>query len=339
LEEVADGIRTELAKPKAQARLDDIKKQVVDSLTRFNRRYTRWEMAAQDESRAEEPQFKLDDLAQSLGFAVGETPLVDRLSVKDHELGKAEVGGFQFVPLTFDQMAFDEDLPPYNARSARATDGAEFVYWRTKVQEAYVPSLADIRPDVVYAWKFQRARELARAKAKDLASQANKAQKLAMQAGEAQTSPEDVVRTPLKEVFAGDAEIAARLFETGDFSWLTRGVNPFGMGGAELEISAVNGVEQAGEEFMRKVFALDLGEVGVAENQPESFVYVVRIDSSAPSLDIRRQIFLNAGLSDVVSSIINRNQGKLQNEWLADMNQQLKVTWVSQDEPSQDSSL
>src|SRR5690606_27301697 len=77
--------------------------------------------------------------------------------------------------------------------------------------------------------------------------------------------------------------------EVGPFSWLTQG-SEF-LGSQEPRVTSVPGVETPGNEFMRSVFALSEGEVGVAFNAPQTEAFVVRVTSMEPSRRVLLESF------------------------------------------------
>ena len=83
---------------------------------------------------------------------------------------------------------------------------------------------------------------------------------------------------PLSEVFSEREDL--EVMEPPAFTWLTRGFAGSSGGQQQpLSLSTIEGVESAGNGFMRDVFKLKAGETGVAVNQPETHVYVVQITS------------------------------------------------------------
>ena len=70
-------------------------------------------------------------------------------------------------------------------------------------------------------------------------------------------------------------------------------------------LSFVENVEGVGEEFMKAVFALDVGEAGAAVNRPETIVYVVRIASDAPGSSERPSPIVPSPLISVESRLTN----------------------------------
>ena len=220
----------------------------------------------------------MKQLGEKYGLVGGETPPVDELQIGDYELGKAfrfSFAGNQFRRESFAEIAYTDRLPLYQTDQIRSFEvDVEFLYWKTKEEEPFVPALQDIRDEVVDAWKSKEAYQLAKAEAEKLAKAA-KGDK------------------PLKESL--DAALAKNVLEPPAFTWLTRGAMPMGSGAPMLNV--VEGVQYAGQEFMQAVFALKPGEVGVAVNTPRTVAYVVRIVSESPSEEQRRTQFVEGGLT------------------------------------------
>jgi hypothetical protein len=164
--------------------------------------------------------------------------------------------------------------------------------------------LEDIRDEIVDAWKRREAFALARAEAERLAEEA-RGKKLA-------------------EAIAGREGL--EIIEPAEFSWMTVGMTPFG-GGGQPSLSAVDGVEGAGNDFMQAVFRLKEGDTGVAANQAETAVYVVRIVSESPPESERREQFLISGLTPEMQGIVSEELFELWDGWYNDLEKELKVVW------------
>jgi len=171
-----------------------------------------------------------------------------------------------------------------------------FIYWREQVVPEQVPPLNDVREEVVRAWKLQQALPLARAQAERMAKQAAEAAR------------------PLAEVFADNA---AKVITTNPFTWMTLGALPGSMRREPPRLSVVTGkttggegvtIAGAGQDFMQAVFDLDVGQVGVAVNQPQKFVYVVRVLTVEPSDEQRREAFFAAGMTSEVYDLSGCNR-------------------------------
>ena len=227
------------------------------------------------------------------------------------------------VRRTLIDLGFAGDLAPFIPR--RLIDGIVaqggfpippeklFVYWRDEVVPEEVPPLEKIRDEVVRAAKLQKALPLARAKAEQMAKQAAEAGK------------------PLAETFADNA---TKVIKSNPFSWMTRGAMPGSSSGQPM-LSPVNGmagqqpvtVAGAGDDFMQAVFDLGVGQVGVAVNEPETFVYVVRVDSEEPTDEQRRAAFFAAGLTPEVNYLVQTEQADIIRDWYTSQEKDCQLTW------------
>ena len=105
------------------------------------------------------------------------------------------------------------------------------------------------------------------------------ARPLALKAAESLAAEARKTKKLLKQAFADRPDLHVVL--PPPFSWITFGNVPLGSAPNAARLSTVAGVDYAGEEFMRTVFHLESGQVGVALNAPQTVAYVVRLSSSA----------------------------------------------------------
>ncbi len=159
---------------------------------------------------------------------------------------------------------------------------------------------------MVLAWKMSRALEKAKEQAQQLAEQA------------------EAAKQPLQELFADDED--HEVTRTNSFSWMSTGFTAAGFG--MPAISQVDGVQDIGSEFMEAVFQLRAGQTGVAVNQPQTYVYVVRVDSITPSEDLLRQRFLQTGISMEVAFLADTDSFELRRQWLDDLEAEMNVEWL-----------
>ena len=313
-DELRAEIRQELAeiqarKP-AQDRLDAALEAVERQVQDHGRLLRRSAFKSESDADAAVPEsLQLADVEKDELLEVGETPLVDALSVADHELGKAfeqAFLGFTVQRILFADIAFQENVAPYiPARIQGAEGNVTFVYWKTENQEPYVPDYEEVRDEVVAAWKKQQAKALAQEAAERLVAQAKASQESLTDQFE-QSEEFDVTTTDL-------------------FSWMSTGFNPAATGAPA--ISNVEGVEGVGPTFMQSVFELEQGEVGTALNQPEEIVYVVRIVLEAPNEDTLRRRFLASGVTLDLAMLADADNAQLRRQWYDDLETQLGVKW------------
>ncbi len=218
----------------------------------------------------------LEALAKPFGFEVKKTELATVQQMYDgYDIGKSHqpvsAGNYSTPP--FYQIAYQ--MGPNNQPVVKLfqTDESEdnelnrYLWWKIADQAANIPPLDQMKPDVVTAWKMIKAREAAMAKAKEYAAQVNKS------------------GDTLKAAYGNLPE--TEVLTDGPFSWLSRTLDQ------GPRISTVKGVEMAGDQFMKDVFALKQGEAGVAVNEPQTIYYVTRIDSEEPSTEKLRDDFMN----------------------------------------------
>ena len=66
-----------------------------------------------------------------------------------------------------------------------------------------------------------------------------------------------------------------------------------------------------GEHFMKTVFGLEPGNVGVAFNAPETVVYVVRPSQFTPSYEVRWKLFEVDDFSKYASVVLDRRETRV----------------------------
>ncbi|MFV1965014.1 MAG: hypothetical protein ACC628_06295 [Pirellulaceae bacterium] len=330
-EELRGEIREELARSKAlgtaQKEMDRLLAEIRKVVEDYGKglRIARANETGSDsddlESFEEEHAFDMTELANQVRsefkglvaeplITVDQTPRVDVLSVQDLEIGKAfEQVEFAWPPQRqhFYQVAFEDDVPLYRpARIRSEARNKYFVYWKIAEQDASVPEYDEAREEVTNAWKQRAALSEAKKTAEEL---------LAKLQGNA------VLQEVAVEVLGEKAEVT----QTNEFSWMSTGFSAAGMG--QPGLSHIEGVEGVNDRFMKSVFALDVGEAGVAVNQPETIVYVVRILSDAPGDEELKKRFLESGSSFEVKHIASADGQGFVRRWYEDLQKEMDVEW------------
>jgi hypothetical protein len=313
LSEVRDQLLTRLASPEARAANDAAVNEIMRAVSDYGTKYTHWieDKKAGSKAGAKDPgELKLKSLAARHGLTVGKTPLADQFAIAATELGQQAAFRSAQGTVSFADGAFFENRPLYAPQEASSTSGeTTFVYWRTEHEPSAQVPFDKARKQVVAAWIHQKAVEAAKKDAEALAAKAAKA-------------------ASLKEVVA--PEKAKEVVEPLPFSWLTRGASPLAFGGSP-SLSEVKGIPLAGDEFMKEVFRLKVGETGVAVDQPHRTVYVVRVVAQEPSLDIRREMFLagmQAGMFGDLISYARMASRDAMGEAVEELREEYKLKWV-----------
>jgi hypothetical protein len=188
-----------------------------------------------------------------------------RQALDETDIGKSARVGYQssrFIDLAF---GGNPVLPTFEPKETEDTERNRYLWWKVADEKASTPPLDDVKAEVIQAWKMIEARKLAKAKADELAEQVRNA------------------GAPMRDVLAGRDVATA-----GPFSWLDRDL------GMIPQISKVSGVDDPSFEFMREVFSLEPGEVGVAPNMPQNIYYVVQVEKYEPSRDELENGFMTA---------------------------------------------
>jgi hypothetical protein len=314
LEQVSDEIRTRLAQPIAEeARKKDVA-EAIAAIEKYGEQFRRFQnlKAIKKDGTAKDPgKLQIEEIAAKYNFEVGKTELADEYEIAKYEIGQ-KVEQFdmeaarmrQFRMMSFAELAYREDEPLYRPHEVRSSeDNMFYIYFRTAEQKPADITLADVRKQVVDFWKLKKAFDLAMTDAQKLADKAKGATSL----GAVVPNPAKVVSPP-------------------PFSWMTTGSLGFGSFGRP-EFSRPAGIELAGREFMQAVFALQLGEVGVAPNQAHRQVYVVRVLSQEPDDEKLRQQFLDSGYNNLVVNLAEGEAMDTSFLWWRGIKEQYQVKW------------
>jgi hypothetical protein len=260
LDEVRDQIRRDLARGRATEQLDELMSELHSQLNTEWTTFFSTQLAAQAEDRAAPaPPAVLADLnplAEKHGLKVGKTGPMSYVNLRVTPVGESvdTDSGNRLSDLLFGST--DVDL--YQPVSTRDSNANRYVAMKTSDTPGRVPELADVREEVLRAWKSEKAAELAEKFAKEQATKAKESGK------------------PLAEFFTGGlvGEVVRTdpfaLYTGGDVAYATRQLEPF-------RLSEPDGVVAAGPDFMDKVFQLKPGEVAAVMNHDRSIAYVVRL--------------------------------------------------------------
>jgi hypothetical protein len=272
LEKVSDTIRKNIAQDRITERAGAAFNLIEGKLEDYRIKLDRYRANVTINKNAKKPEPPtLAELVQDYpDLEAKETELIsDRQAYNDTDVGKSRrmITPGNFETPSFIQTAFNPALKFYKADRTDDNDNNRYLWWKIADEPAHVPTLDEIKPAVVQAWKLIQARKPAMAKAEDDAAQARK------------------LKQTLKDTFGSNADIST----IGPISWYSR-TQPF----APPQRTKVSGVEQGGDAFLKAVFGLKPGETGVAPNDPQSIYYVVQIESEKPTLDELHQQFMVA---------------------------------------------
>jgi hypothetical protein len=169
LEEVADEIRTSLARPIARQKLDEAFNTVRAAMRSYYGSYIAWEIGQEQGEKSDRPESPdLRTLAGQNGLEYGQTPLVDVLQLQETDLVTGEPlyeisRAYDMNFVSFAQQAFSDSLGKFEIRtiSGQAVD-SEYLFWKTDDRAEYVPEFDEAKPEVVRAIKMKEAIKLAK---------------------------------------------------------------------------------------------------------------------------------------------------------------------------------
>jgi hypothetical protein len=315
LEKVQDSIRDSIAGQKARQKISEIFEELSAEMRRYSDDLDVYNATKSSNSSAKPPKpFPFKELAEEKKVIAKETDLITAAeATSGTDIGQVQRiiadrrSQFGFRSEPFAEFAFADTLLTYRPSEVDDNEGNVYLFWKTKEEAAYVPTLDQIRDRVIQAWKMIQAREPARKRAEEYAKQDRDAKK------------------SLKEFFAKQENL--KVTETGAFSWLTSGNVPFDPSNSQPRLSQVEGVEKPGPEFMEAVFRLAAGDVGVAMNQPQDIVYVVRLIEYEQPLDELRNEFASERQMRYMS-VAQPDQQQMYVAWLDDLNKDAGVHWL-----------
>lgn len=275
LDEVRDEIRRTIAETKVAEQLSGL---ISNLETKLDESYTNYfgaKVGAEDEGQEPPaPPAELTDLTQLAkdnNLLYEKTEAATWQQLRDTNVGNStrpEWGGTPFYAAI---LSRDYDL--YEPVATQDLDANRYIAMKTADIPGKVPTLDEVREQVIKAWKLREAGKLALKRAEELAKAAND------KGGS------------ITDAIAGDS--ALKVVKTDPFAFFTVGtVSRETQQVQSFRLSEPDGIVAGGPEFMEKVFDLKDGEVGAAANHDDSVSYVVKIANHQNSLDELRQDFL-----------------------------------------------
>mgnify|MGYP005836634063 FL=1 len=264
-EKARQRIRERLAQRKAEENIQKVFNSLQDKMEDYRQRWLDWEVAQQTGKTAkagsppQRPNFA--EWAGQHKLTAKTTGLLAPWEMRGYDISEAKFEGrTPFVEYAFQTLA---DFKPAVFQDVH---GNSYLAWKVEDAKERIPDFEDdgVRERVETTWKLIQARALAEKHAAGLAEQARTA------------------KTSLTELFG--TQPGREVLKPPAFTWMTYGVIParLAMSQSEPRLSEVAGIPAAGHEFMRAVFDLATGEVGVAPDQPNKVYYVVRVLALGP---------------------------------------------------------
>jgi hypothetical protein len=258
-------IRDELGEIKLQETLNRLDLQLKE----YSRKLAVYNAELINNPNAKPPKpLDFDALAKENHLTLGETKLMSKWEAADLEISKSITSdGASFIDYVFRAARVPLYFPARSGIRELLGSNTVYLFWKVKEVKESTPSLDDkpVYDEAVAKWKAVQARELAKKAAKALAD------KVAGDKPLQDALPDQKVISPAPFTWEGWGSVPAKQ------AMITSREQP--------RLSKVEGVDMPGENFMREVFSLSPGKVGVTMNQPETVAYVVRLVEFSPSDD------------------------------------------------------
>ncbi len=291
--QILDGLARPIATAKQQAALSKVH-EVMSKHFLAQNAYQSQVKAGKKVEAPETPDIK--KLAEELGLKYSRTGFIDVLSSQGMPIAQSSAGEIFAQGQSFFSIAFTDKTPLlYPQQTSNFFAGESYVFWKLEERQAYVPTLAEARDEVVATLRRQKARELAKEAADKFRRDA---------AGSDKPMVELVPETRRNLVQE----------KVGPFTWM----QSFNMRQAP-NVSNLPSLDRAGEEFMKNVFATASGQYAVAPNETESVFYVVKVLERKPDEATLRQAFMNATSRLPTQPLTESEYLNLRSSWLSDL--------------------
>jgi len=296
LSEVKDEIRKRLAEGKVAEELSKLIDGIQSGLdSEFKKwRYSDNQMDNLEKKELPAPPKSLTDfaaIAQKNGLKDGKTGPKNVLELRETPVGRSSAIDANRTLLSL--LFQGRDLEMYEPVKTVDIDGNRFIAMKIGDTPGKVPTLAEVKEEVVKTWKKQQAEELAKKHAEEFAKKAEEA------------------KTPLASFFADNKSI--KVIRTDPFSELTGGEASFAGGQMQQQpyrFSQPSDIVAPGPDFLRGVFNLKDGQVGILQNNDHSIAYVVRVVEHQPNLAGLRTAYMADAFTWQGERLMNQVHGQ-----------------------------
>lgn len=282
LTEVAENIRRDIAAPTAEKAYND---EIQKAETELRALWKKVNLGEGKINKEELKKFDFEAFAAKHQFTLGSIPLSPPDVVQKDKDG---LGGF---PGFLDQAFFTDRSLLYEPRTIRnqfMVSAETYIYWRTEQKDEFEPKFAECQEDLENAYRYRKAKELAKEDAKKKAAEVK-------------------VGKTLKDTFPKE-----NVLVTGEFTYTT----PFSRG----RVGQIPEIPNAGETFMKEVFKLQPGQATSIAQADEAQFYVVYLSKYGFTEKELREQFANfpiiAELAQTADAKENANRMAAYNEFL-----------------------
>ena len=315
LEDVREDIIEDLRRQEAGEKRNKAIENLIEVMNNYWDEYEIWDAESYDNPDAPAPPApNFEELASEYGITFGQTEgFVDFAEFTETELGQSfsEIPRSQFNFQNFPTVAqtLFQSFREGKQYQPKTTLLRDYIYWISEKEPQHVPTLDEARDDIIRFWKWNQAVEMAQAEAQ---AKLGKGDSLV-------------------------AEFPDEAFESQPFSWLSIGGGNVAQGGGQLSLSSVNyqdgdelkSLDTVGNDFMRAVFSLEVGDGTAAVDAPRETVFAVKLldlvsEDTAAESKVKNQM----APSQEDQRVIGTSMGEYRDDWVADLLKRRNVRWT-----------
>jgi peptidyl-prolyl cis-trans isomerase D len=320
---VKESLAGTLARERAQEQISEKFHKIADAVDAFSIKYE--DAVQENEDLKKEGSTKtvlvpqptsLADLAREAGLAHEVTPLISKEEAEHRgALGTSTLGttASQRGATKFADAEFAPKSPLYEGQEFADPDGRRFLVRKLEDVLAHVAPLEEVRPEVVAAWRLDKARGLAEAAAKALAERVKK------EGGK----------------FAGDTVDGRRVRAIESASKMRTGlpIPGAGMQFGQPTPAELPEIPDTGDALRTALFGLKSGDVTVEPDAPRSAYYVATLERREPATFAGLYGPLGLSLPYFSEAMRDANEAERKHR-LETLRAQagVKTDWVPQDE-------
>ena len=323
LDQVKDEIRSSLAQQKAREKIMALLTPVRDRFNAYATAKIHYDQDQKTNPNLQPPKpLDLKSMAQEIGMSLYTTEPISRWQAADLDIAKSYIDErVDFVAYAYrsatsfqlNQPTVSESGPHFAPDSSKLLPGNVYLFWKTEDQAEFTPSFSDKgeREKVLQQWKQFEARKLATEDAEQKAKQAREEKK------------------PFKDALQG-----LQVVQCKPFTWVTIDIAG-SQSQLRLKRSSVDGVDDAGADFMQAVFSAEPGDVTVAMNYAKTVAYVIRVVKFEPpaamlmkEFETEKPNFDQAGQYNPFPQLAQQDRARLYSSWMQDIRKQAGLTYT-----------
>ncbi len=245
----------------------------------------------------------LAKLADENGLEYGITGFVDANSVQDTDIGRSIIFNRQtFQTISYAESILDPSVPLFTPFDTTFLGGNSqisiFLSWKIESKEQSVPTFEQAREQVLAAWKKIKARELAMARAEEIATALNDAGEWTEVLGETDQ---------------------ALLLNPPSFTWLQP------PRASQVMTSIIDQIGPVTNDFMAAVTKTEIGKATQAASVNKDRFFAIKVIERTPDEAELLQKFASNPLNQSSQALAGAQMGMMRASWFENFRDEMKL--------------